>query len=253
MKKFFSAVLIALVATVFIPAMTCEALDSVPVTDLKYVLGNWYDAKGNLVLTISNDYKINGCTVLSVKAGYDTAALYEIKINEGTGYRDIVLCTDGSVQDVATNPKGNHEWLILNFHENNEITLRKTKEPHYFESVGGIYLGMHKDDVTKLYGQPSSVETDRWSEATWKYRGFDVLIRGEVVHAITIYPYGDRRFDWSGLSARSSVADFEYKYNSKVSSRGNINIGHGELIRLNKIRFGNNGVYLGIFTPGYVF
>lgn len=83
--------------------------------------------------------------------------------------------------------------------------------------------------------------------------GLEVNFRLNIVTGITIYPYGNIKFDWSGLSAKSSSSDFEYKYNASMTGRGNIDIGHGELICINKIRFGNNGVYLGIFTPGYVF
>lgn len=240
MKKFLSAAIVALVVAL---SAHCSA-DSV--TELKWILGNWYDAKGNLVLSISNDYKINGCTVLSVKAGYDTAALYEIRINEGTGYRDITLCTAGSAQDASINPEGNHEWLRLNWRMNNEITLRKSKSPRYFESVGGIYLGMHKDDVVKLYGQPLSVETDR-GYAAWKYRGFDVGIVGEVVNDVTIYQNSDRRFDRSGLSANDSLQSFFTKYNTTRHRKGSIAIGHGEVIVLR-----DNKAALVCFTPGYV-
>ena len=89
----------------------------------------------------------------------------------------------------------------------------------------------------------------------WEYGnlGLELHFSWNVVTGITIYPNGDRRLDWSGLSAKSSQADFERKYNTSMSRRGNIDIGHGELIRMNKIRFGNDGVYLGIFTSGYVF
>lgn len=248
MKKFFTALAFAFAVAVFLPAMTCEAR-SVSVTDLKWILGNWYDSKGNLVLSISNDYKINGCTVLSVDAEYDTAGVYEIKIDEGNRYRTIELLYTGSADKYPE-----HQMLVMNWTSNNGQALRRTKEPRYFESVGGIYIGMDKNQVVSLYGQPSSVEDNR-NNSTWKYNnlGLDLHFELNVVTGITIYPYGNRKFDRTGLSARSSQADFEYKYNNTMSVRGNIDIGHGELIRLNKIRFGNDGVYLGIFTPGYVF
>ena len=244
MRKIFFTVIVFVVAF----SANCSAYETVSVTELNLILGNWYDAKGNLVLTISNDYKINGCTVLSVKAEYDTAVWYKIRIDEGNRYRDIELSTAGSAQDVGINSEGNHEWLILNANTKNQIMLRKSKNPRYFESVGGIYLGMHKDDVVKLYGQPLRVDS-----ATWKYRGFDVMIRGEVVYKITIYKNSDRKFDWSGLSANNSLQDFFAKYNTTRHRRSSIAIWysiaiwHGEVIELE-----DNKASLVCFTPGYV-
>ena len=247
MKKFLAVFTITLAFAVFISAMTCEA-SSVPVTELKEIIGNWYDTKGNLVLKISNDYKINGCTVLDIDLGVGTAGIYKIRIDEGNRYRIIEL-----MHSVSWN-SSDHEMLVMNWRSSDGNSLRRTKTPRYFESVGGIYLGMDKNQVVSLYGQPSSTE-NRESSSTWKYNdlGLDVHFQWNIVTGITIYPYGDRKFDWSGLSARSSQADFEYKYNSSMSRRGNIDIGHGEVIRMNRIRFGNDGVSLEIFTSGYAF
>ena len=239
MKNFLSALMIAFV--VAFSANICAA-GSTPVTKLKNIIGNWYDTKGNLVLSIGKDYKINGCTVTVVDYQADSAELYKIRINESNGYRDIDLITSGSYE-------GYHELLVLNFRNNNPLALRRTKIPRYVESVGGVYLGMDKNQVVSLYGQPSSAENGRRS-STWKYNkeGFSVTFEYGVVADITIYRGGNRRFDWSGLSASSSRADFAYKYNSTVSHRGNINIGHGELISIS-----DNGVSLRCFMPGYVF
>ena len=236
MKKFFTALTVALVVVI---SAHCSAADYRPVsvTYLKSIIGNWYDAKGNLVLSISNDYKINGCTVMSVDYVADMVGMYKVKVDEGNRYRTIELMY-GESQNSS-----DHEILMLNHGSNNEIALRKTKEPRYFESVGGIYLGMGKDEVLKLYGQPSRIE----NKIIWKYNkeGFDVRIWGGVVFSITIYKNGNRRFDWSGLSANSSKADFAYKYNSEVDHRGSIRIGHGEVIRIYK-----DSVLLEIILPG---
>ena len=115
-------------------------------------------------------------------------------------------------------------WILISYRGNKfivldeKIALRNTKNPHYFESVGGIYLGMSKNQVLSLYGQPSTVET-RHRFSTWKYNddGFDVEFRYNIVEKITIYRNGNRRFDWLGLSANNSRADFINKYRN-VSS-----------------------------------
>ena len=151
------------------------------------------------------------------------------------------MCTAGS--DESIDPEGYHNMLVLNYEKNNSIALRKTKKPRYFESAGGIYLGMDKDDVIKLYGQPSSMDVN-----IWKYReGFDVLVRDGIVYKITIYRNSDRRFDYSGLSASDSLQTFLKKYNTTRHRKGSISIGHGEVIVMK-----DNEVSLVFFTPGYV-
>ena len=240
MKKFLSSAILA-----FVVAFSAHCSAS-SVTELKYIIGNWYDTKGNLVLTVSNDYKINGCPVMSVDYVADMVAMYKVKINEGNRYRTIELMKSESLNS------HDHDMLVMgNWRSNNEIALRRTKEPRYFESVGGIYIGMGQDEVLRLYGQPSRIE-DKVGAYIWKYNkeGFDIRIGGGVVFEITIYSNGDRRFDWSGLSANSSKADFAYKYNTsvgRVGRRGGLYIGHGEAIYIH-----NNKVTLDIFSEATV-
>ena len=219
MKKFFSAVIIFCVM-IFSTKVFAFDYRSVDVSYLKNVIGNWYDTKGNLVLTISSNYKINDCTVMSVGYTADSAGFYKVKINEGNSYKDIEFVHSGVSY---------HETVTLL--QGNGYSLRRTKEPKYFESIGGIYLGMSKSDVLKLYGQPTS-ETKYKFEATLKYAndGFDVHIDGDTVNLITIYAHGNRKFDRSGLSARNSVDDFFRKYNATIYGRGGAKIGYGEVI-----------------------
>ena len=205
---------------VIIPAkVSADDYRSVDVTVLKNIIGNWYDTKGNLVLTISSDYKVNGCTVMSVGYTADSAAFYKVRINEGGSYKDIEFEHSGASY---------HETITLNGY-----SLRRTKNPQYFESIGGIYLGMSKSDVLKLYGQPTS-ETKYKFEATLKYAndGFDVHIFGDTVSSVTIYVRGNRKFDRTGLSARNSINDFFRKYNASPypNSRRGVKIGYGEVI-----------------------
>lgn len=216
MRKFVKMVMMSMVVAVMVlPMITCQAhtinYQSGSVTDLRYIVGNWYDTRGNLVLNIGNDYSINGCKILSVGWAGDSAAMYKIRIAERNGYRDIELMHYGGDY---------HETLAINWTGNNGYALRRTKNPRYFESVGGIYLGMDKNQVISLYGQPSKVENNgRWS--TWRYdkEGFDVGFDCNIATSITIYSSGDRRFDWSGLSCNSSLKDFKYKYNVSYVSQ----------------------------------
>ena len=238
MKKFF-VMFVALF--VVLSANFCSAAmeyRSVPVTHLKNYIGNWYNTDGDLLLTISSDYRINGFKISSLGYTGDTVAFYKVQITDGSSYGDVYLQTFGSYN-------GCHEMLVVN----EQVALRKTKEPRYVESVGGIYLGMDQNQVVARYGQPSSVENNRRS-STWTYNkeGFSVTLEYGVVSDITIYSYGNRRFDRSGLSANSSRGDFERKYNTNVGSRGGLNIGNGEVL---SIRDGK--VSLSFFTAGMVF
>ena len=234
MKKIFSAILLA--AMVVFPAKVLAY--AVPVSNLNEIVGNWYDVNGNLIFTISSDYKINGYDIAAVDFEGDTAGFYKIFINDG---RYVEVTHTGSAESKV------HDMLIVD-----SVALRRTENPQYFESIGGIYLGMDANEVLSIYGNPSSGENfNRFlKDWIWKYDslGLEVSIYAGVVTEVKMYSYGDRRLDRSGLSANNSTTDFGYKYNTSVSRRGNLNIGYGELLHID-----GNSVTLGIFTAGYVF
>lgn len=238
MRKIFFTVIALLVA---FSANVCSAR-SVSVTELEDFFGNWYDSKGNLVLTISNDYRINGCIILSVD--FDGTDYFTVKIAENNGYRDIKIggCGNPLSNRYFDSSNAYHRMIIVD----DKIILRDSKRQKYVESVGGIYFGMDKDQVLSIYGQPSS-KTERGIGSTWEYNkeGFVVKFYGDMVTSIVVYPHSNRCFDWSGLSANSSRFEFEHKYNEKIISRS-IFIGHGEVISIS-----DNEVWLTILTPGY--
>lgn len=242
MKKIFFAVIALLVA---FSTNICFAR-SVSVTELEDFFGNWYDSKGNLVLTISSDYRINGCIILSVD--FDGTDYFTVKIVEDNGYKDIILGGFGNLVCEDFIPNAYHRMLEVD----REFVLRDSKQKKYFESVGGIYLGMDKDQVRSLYGQPSSINSRNWNnssvekDSVWEYNNehFSVFFECGVVTSIKVYNNSKKRFDWSGLNANNSKYDFERKYSSKFSSRNLMKIGHGEMIAI-----GNNYVVLSIIDP----
>ena len=245
MKKFFATILVLGLMFFYANCQAATNYNSVPITQLKNIVGSWYDTEGNLILTISNDYKLNGHQITSVGFMGDTVAMYKIVFNDGNQSKYIEVTNAGNNERSSY-----HNILVVTLaNRNAAVALRRTKDPQYVESIGGIYLGMDKDQVLRLYGKPSEVTSNR-TASTWTYSnsGFKVHFEWNVVTGITIYSYGDRKFDGSGLSARSSASDFAYKYNTEVNRRGNLNIGHGELIRIDK-----DSVYLGILTLGYSF
>lgn len=231
MKNLLSAVIIAFVVTFSINICSAEYY-SRSVTELNKMIGTWYDSKGNVALTIGSDYSINGCKVLAFYLNneytpifsYQSSAVYTCRINDGHGIKEIHLDYH-SMPTIYQSTPDYHEMIILN----GKTALRRTKEPKYFESVGGIFLGMNKDDVIKLYGQPSSVNNNM-GHITWKYReGFDIEFGGDVVLSITIYKNSDRRFDRSGLSANNTKDDFKRKYSGREGQTSRrLIIGYGE-------------------------
>lgn len=255
MKKFLLLAVFGLICV--IQSNVFAYTRSMPLTSLDRIVGNWYDSKGNLSLTISEDYKINGCKVIAAyfyeygdnHNGIDFLPTHSIasevyRIIEQNGYRDIEIEHYGSSY---------HEMLVV---DAGKMILRKTKDQKYYESVGGIYLGMNKNQVLALYGSPSSESRNiqyrynartkntekffsEYGGYTWKYdkEDFDVKIMGDMVISVKIYQNSNRHFDITGLSVRDLPETFKDKYDAKVFVRFNrLNIGYGE-----EINFSRNG------------
>lgn len=126
-------------------ALTVDAaqmsLDSVIRASQK-VAGDWYDASGNKVLSISNGY-INGCRIVDgadFVGGYPGAGVFIIQ--EAQGRKAIHLEWLGN---------GDHKTLIMN--KKNQLTNQLQKE--HYESVRGVHLGMTRQQVVDLLGAPS--------------------------------------------------------------------------------------------------
>lgn len=118
-------------------ALTVEAaqmpLDLIIRTSQK-VTGDWYDANGNKVLSISNGY-INGCRIVDgadFVGGYPGAGVFIIQ--EAQGRKAIHLQWLGN---------GEHKTLIMN--KKDQLT-NKLQKVHY-ESVNGVYLEIGRAHV----------------------------------------------------------------------------------------------------------
>ncbi|SEH35558.1 hypothetical protein [Selenomonas sp. KH1T6] len=186
---------------------------------LKNITGNWYDSKGNLVLTINNGY-INGCKVMAYLSAGDAGG-YRIK--EENGYRDIGLVIDHN------NYK---KFLYLD----ERIVLRPTKYPQYVESINGMYLGMSMDDLLEKYGEPDRKEKKgkAFPSEWWIYNGaFSVFFVGDMASTIVL-PYGSTfTFDKCGLSARDMEKSFRKHY-KESANYGAVKIDEGEYIEFKK-------------------
>lgn len=221
-------------------SLTIEAqqmsVDSVVRASQK-VSGEWYDARGNKVLTISNGY-INGCLIVGgadFVGGYPGAGVFIIQ--EAQGRKAIHLEWLGN---------GEHRTLIMN--KKDQLTNRLQKE--HYESVRGVHLGMTRQQVIDLLGMPSSSDVRGRETLRYEDLGLSIDIDHNMVVVITITGKGSH-FDKSGLGVDASMIEYYnfYQFNrmpselSKNTFQGVFSIGHGEYIF-----FGSNEVSLTVYS-----
>lgn len=230
----FSAVSLFSVSTVDAYQIS---LDSVIHASNK-IVGDWYDASGNKVLTISNGY-INGCPIVDgadFVGGYPGAGVFIIQ--EAQGRKAIHLQWMGD---------GEHKTLIIN----KKVQLSMTHQREHYESIAGVYLGMTKQEVIELLGVPSDPIDSRGRE-TLKYSNLGISV--ELDHGVVtvINLIGDNaHLEKSGLTKSSSLIDYYnfYQFNrmpselSKNTFQGCFSIGHGEYIA-----FSNGEVSLTLYS-----
>ena len=217
----------ALGISCFFSSLTIEAqqmsVDSVVRASQK-VSGEWYDARGNKVLTISNGY-INGCLIVGgadFVGGYPGAGVFIIQ--EAQGRKAIHLEWLGN---------GEHRTLIMN--KKDQLTNRLQKE--HYESVRGVHLGMTRQQVIDLLGMPSSSDVRGRETLRYEDLGLSIDIDHNMVVVITITGKGSH-FDKSGLGVDASMIEYYnfYQFNrmpselSKDIFQGPFSIGHGEYI-----------------------
>ena len=217
----------ALCISCLFSSLTIEAqqmsVDSVVRASQK-VSGEWYDARGNKVLTISNGY-INGCLIVGgadFVGGYPGAGVFIIQ--EAQGRKAIHLEWLGN---------GEHRTLIMN--KKDQLTNRLQKE--HYESVRGVHLGMTRQQVIDLLGMPSSSDVRGRETLRYEDLGLSIDIDHNMVVVITITGKGSH-FDKSGLGVDASMIEYYnfYQFNrmpselSKDIFQGPFSIGHGEYI-----------------------
>lgn len=217
----------ALCISCLFSSLTIEAqqmsVDSVVRASQK-VSGEWYDARGNKVLTISNGY-INGCLIVGgadFVGGYPGAGVFIIQ--EAQGRKAIHLEWLGN---------GEHRTLIMN--KKDQLTNRLQKE--HYESVRGVHLGMTRQQVIDLLGMPSSSDVRGRETLRYEDLGLSIDIDHNMVVVITITGKGSH-FDKSGLGVDASMIEYYnfYQFNrmpselSKDIFQGPFSIGYGEYI-----------------------
>lgn len=185
------------------PAETASETQAETKTDvqqwLEPALGDWYSTKGNFVMNVQ-DNNINGCPILGISDyTLDYPRKGTLQIQESTT-RDMKLELFGNKA---------HQYLVVD----NNMVLRRSIHPSYNESMGGIYLGMTKDDLISLYKQPTRVNQEGDLERlNYDNHKFAAVFKNNIIVAIRMYMDSDRHFDKSGLGVTSSAADYAKMY-----------------------------------------
>jgi hypothetical protein len=201
---------------------------------LEPACGDWYSTKGNLIMSVQDDY-INGCKVISSSnCTYDYPRTGTFEIAESAGNRNMKLDLLGN--DI-------HQYLVVD----DKMVLRRSIYPEYVESVNGIYIGMTKEDFLKQAAQPANTisedGTERWEYDADKYA---VIFKSNVVVGVRLYKGSTRHFDKSKLGADDTPAAYAQTYGMSETpvvpeTKGAVSPGyktsHGEMM---------------VFSPDYV-
>ena len=188
--------------------------------EINRMQGSWYDEDGQ------NVFVFNGATLnnFPIEGMYDAAGGSSdfgarLRILIDGRYKDFQV----SFQGLTDNRNRYHTYFFVG-----KKVYRRTPEFRYYESIGGIYLGMPINKVFNLYGQPDIIQDRKFG---YSKLGLVLDIRDNMVCQITIYPYGDRAFDRSGLSANNSPEEFARAYGlSRILGDYATNIGYYEFL-----------------------
>lgn len=223
MKKIIKLSFTVVMAITMIFVSTAVEASNINISGfLNKLSGTWYDSDGNAVLYIDNN-GINGFVVKSINdlAGGGSHGIGMFRILENGNYKDL---------RIEWNTAGQTKYLILN----NGVTLQNNSNVQYFESIGGIYLGMTDKEVLKAYGTPTSIEDAKPSKfITWSYAndGWEIRFYNDRVDQITILKNGNRRLDKSGYNCDNNLEEFAEFYNVKnIRTAAPIRIANGEYL-----------------------
>ena len=158
------------------------------------IQGTWYDLDGNEAISVVGD-SFNGRRIFGAGnlEGSLNAPWAEFSIANGQG-------EEPSFVNITWTPR--RRFLIVG-----GKSYRSTKEPEFFESVRGVFLGMKKEDALALLGDPTE------NVHNWKFIYPDLSLHtsGGMVIAIVL-PCGGARLDGSGLGADDAPEDFAEAY-----------------------------------------
>ena len=160
---------------------------------IEAVQGTWYDLDGNVAFVVNGD-DFNGRRLVHAMNFVGPRACLADVFFEG--------------EDLG-GPAGHFiRWMTnRRFLTVDGKVCRNTKEPEYFESVRGVYLGMKTEDMIALLDEPEQ------NIKNWRFVWPDMIVNTEdgIVTAIFL-PKGGARLDVSGLGADDAPEDFAEAY-----------------------------------------
>lgn len=178
--------------------------------------GEWYNTKGQLVLSVQNGY-INGCQVV---AGYDFVGKGingYFRIKEANGYRELKLYQIGTFG----------KYMILN----DKIGLRRNPKPDCAESILGICLGLGKEEASNILGRPERSYVS-YGHEVWSYdgKGIKLYFKGDIIEEIGLINNGQWHFDHSGLNYMDTIESYKEFYGRDKFLGDHIDIGKREYL-----------------------
>ena len=223
------SVVVALIICFMMPVASAKEMSLDYFMDtLNRLQGVWYDLDGNPKYTFdkgtikstkstANPFKI--LSIEDVTGGYSD---FDAKLQLRFG--DLKMPIKIRVQNLSKDPSEYHQYLVFL-----DGTYRRFEQERYYESVGGIYLGMPRHKVIELYGQP---DVEKENKIGYTKLGLLLSINYSMVTDITIYAYGDRKFDRSGLGAANSEEEFINAYGTEMLPQSDSlkAIGHSEYL-----------------------
>lgn len=183
-------------------SVTAAATDTNQVVSdwLSPAAGEWYNTKGDLVMTIEGA-TINGSAVTDAENytdGYPRKGTFTV--HEQAGNRAMTLDLMGHKS---------HQYLIVD----DTMPLRRSLHGDHYESIGGIYLGMTRADLEAAYGQAdSSVDDQGTARLVFSSHHMDVYLRAGIVIGIRIYEGSDLKLDKSGLGVSDTMEAYAKAY-----------------------------------------
>lgn len=160
---------------------------------IEAVQGTWYDLDGNVAFVVNGD-DFNGRRLVHAMNFAGPRACLADVFFEG--------------EDLG-GPAGHFiRWMTnRRFLTVDGKVCRNTKEPEYFESVRGVYLGMKAEDMIALLGEPEQ------NIKNWRFIWPDMSVNTEDgIVTVIFLPSGGAHLEVSGLGADDAPEDFAEAY-----------------------------------------
>ncbi len=185
--------------------------DAITAQLLKKISGSWYYTNGNEALVITPT-TISGAVVeggYGFVGGDPGSCLFRVNSPDG-------IVSELRIGWHFASADNSHQYLFLNGRP-----LRRSWEAHYSESIGGVFLGMSREEVFRVLGQPTR-ENKVTKVLDYDKKGLQLGLDNGIVYNITVSAASELNFENSNLKATASLEDFQKRYGlAKLPVAGN--------------------------------